>query len=71
MPASVNQRVQKSREGMRAAGLRPIQIWVPDLRKPGLAEECHRQASLVAIADGKDEDISGFMDAVLADSNDE
>jgi Protein of unknown function (DUF3018) len=40
---SVNQRVQKHRVGLRAAGLRPIQIWVPDTRKAGFAAECRKQ----------------------------
>lgn len=39
----VNQRVQKHRIALRAAGLRPIQIWVPDTRKAGFAAECRRQ----------------------------
>ena len=37
-------RVKKHREGLRAAGLRPIQIWVPDSRRPGFARECRRQS---------------------------
>jgi Protein of unknown function (DUF3018) len=41
--SGVNQRVQKHRVGLRAAGLRPIQIWVPDTRKAGFAAECRRQ----------------------------
>ena len=30
----VNARVQKYRDAMRMAGLRPVQIWVPDTRYP-------------------------------------
>ncbi|MDQ0318549.1 hypothetical protein QO002_000687 [Pararhizobium capsulatum DSM 1112] len=67
MPASVNERVNKRREALRAAGLRPLQIWIPDLRKPGFAEECRRQAVLVALADGQDDDLQSFMDAALVD----
>jgi hypothetical protein len=37
-------RVKKHREGLRAAGLRPVQIWVPDSRRPGFAKECKRQS---------------------------
>lgn len=37
-------RVRKHRAQLRAAGLRPIQIWVPDTRRPGFAEECRRQS---------------------------
>ncbi|WP_417409927.1 antitoxin MazE family protein [Hoeflea sp.] len=44
MPIPVNQRVQKRRDALRAAGLRPVQIWVPDTRRPGFADECSRQA---------------------------
>ena len=49
MPASGTgaQRVQRRRDKLRAAGLRPVQIWVPDTRAPGFAEECVRQAQRV------------------------
>ena len=33
---------------MRASGLRLIEIWVPDTRAPGFAEEARRQSLLVA-----------------------
>jgi hypothetical protein len=35
---------------LRAQGLRPIQIWVPDVRSPAFIQEAHRQSSLVAMA---------------------
>ena len=44
-----------------------MQIWVPDTRRPGFAEECRRQASIVAAADAADEDLLSFLDAALAD----
>ncbi|MGO4439791.1 antitoxin MazE family protein [Rhizobium sp. RAF56] len=71
MPAPVTQRVQKRRDALRAAGLRPVQIWVPDTRRPGFADECRRQARAVAAADATDHDLDAFMDAVLADLSDE
>ena len=37
-------RVQKRRAAARAAGLRLMQIWVPDTRRVGFAEECRRQS---------------------------
>jgi Protein of unknown function (DUF3018) len=40
-------RVQKHRAALRAAGLRPVQIWVPDSRKAGFAAECRRQCLLL------------------------
>ena len=44
---SVRERVRKRREALRAAGLRPVQIWVPDTRAPGFVEEARRQCLLV------------------------
>jgi len=40
---TVAERVQKHRVALRAAGLRPVQIWVPDTRRAGFAAECRRQ----------------------------
>lgn len=67
MPTPVSKRVQKRRDALRAEGLRPLQIWVPDTRRPGFAEECRRQGLLVAQADAADRDLQDFMDKALAD----
>lgn len=67
MPRSISERVQKRRDTLRAAGLRPVQIWVPDTRRPGFVEECRRQSALVAASDAQDGDLDAFMDAGLAD----
>ncbi len=67
MSEPVRQRVQKRRDVLRASGLRPIQIWVPDTRLPGFAEECRRQALVVAAADLADADLAAFMDDALID----
>lgn len=48
MSQSVNERVQKRREALRRAGLRPVQLWVPDTRAEGFAQECRRQSALMA-----------------------
>ena len=47
MKADGAERVRKHREGLRAAGLRPVQIWVPDTRRRGFAQECRRQSRLL------------------------
>lgn len=47
MSVSTNQRVQRHRDRLRPAGLRPVQIWVPDTSHPGFAEECRRQSRLL------------------------
>lgn len=67
MPTPVSHRVRKRRDALRAAGLRPVQIWVPDTRRPGFAAEAERQAKLVNEADARNPDLARFMDAVLAD----
>ncbi|KPZ22393.1 antitoxin MazE family protein [Pseudomonas syringae group genomosp. 3] len=68
MPTShVNARVQRHRDALRAAGLRPIQIWVPDTRRPDFAQECHRQCLLVAQTDMANTYMQGLMDEALDD----
>jgi hypothetical protein len=67
MASPVGERVQKRRDALRAAGLRPIQIWVPDTRRPGFVEECRRQSIIVAASDAGDHDLGVFMDDALAD----
>lgn len=48
MTTPTAERVQKHRQSLREAGLRPVQIWVPDTRRPGFAAECRRQSLSVA-----------------------
>lgn len=48
MSATATECVQNHCEALRARGLRPIQIWVPDTRCPGFAEECQRQSRALA-----------------------
>lgn len=67
MPTPVNQRVQRRRDALRASGLRPVQIWVPDTRRAGFADECRRQSRAVAAADTEDRGLVEFLDASLAD----
>lgn len=63
---SVRERVSTYRARMRAQGLRPVQIWVPDVRSPGFAAEAHRQSALVAAA-GRSGDDMDFVEAVSDD----
>lgn len=70
MASSSAARVRKRRAELRRAGLRPVQIWVPDTRRPGFAEECRRQSRLVAAADLADADLRAFMDAAAAEADD-
>jgi antidote-toxin recognition MazE-like antitoxin len=59
------QKVQAHRERLRKQGLRPIQIWVPDVRAPGFAEEAHRQSLAVAKSRQEKAD-QDFIDAISA-----
>lgn len=45
--------MQRRRDKLRAAGLRPVQIWVPDARAAGFAQECARQARLIQADDNQ------------------
>lgn len=64
---SINARVQKHRDALRMAGLRPVQIWVPDTRRPDFKAECRRQSQIVSQADLADTGMVHFMDAALLD----
>jgi len=57
MKSHVSERVQKYRTGLRASGLRPVQIWVPDIHRPGFAEECRRQSQLLLNDPQEDETV--------------
>jgi Protein of unknown function (DUF3018) len=59
----VSERVQKYRAALRAAGLRPIQIWVPDVRSPGFADKAHKQSLAVAKSRLARED-QAFIDSI-------
>ena len=41
-------KVQAYRDRMRARGLRPVQIWVPDTRTAAFRAKAHRQSLAVA-----------------------
>ena len=45
---SSREKVRAHRKRLRQQGLRPIQIWVPDMRSPAFASEAHRQSLAVA-----------------------
>jgi hypothetical protein len=68
MGTPVNQRVQKRREAMRAQGLRPVQLWLPDTRDPKFRESLAEQGRRATEADARDTDLQEFVDAVLRDA---
>ena len=56
-------KVRAHRARLRRQGLRPIQIWVPDVRSPAFEMEAHRQSLAVARSRRAAED-QAFIDAV-------
>lgn len=59
-------RVQKHRAGLRAAGLRPVQIWLPNIKQAGFAEECLRQSESL-LSDPQEQESMAWL-AAAADS---
>ncbi len=49
------ERVQKHRDKMKAAGLKPVTIWVPDVNAPGYAQEVAEAIALIKAS--KDEKV--------------
>ena len=47
-PQTSRDKVRAHRDRLRRQGLRPVQIWVPDVRAPGFAAKAHRQSLAVA-----------------------
>lgn len=62
-PTRINVREHRAR--LRRWGLRPIEIWVPDVGAPAFQAEAHRQSLAVAAGVHAREDQT-FIDAVSA-----
>jgi hypothetical protein len=60
---SSRDKVRAHRKRLRQQGLRPIQIWVPDMRSPAFVSEAHRQSLAVARSPHAKED-QDFINAV-------
>ncbi len=58
-------KVRAHRTRLRKAGLRPVQIWVPDVRSKAFALAAHRQSLAVAKSPHARRDQS-FVDAISA-----
>ena len=60
---SSRDKVSAHRARLRAQGLRPIQIWVPDVRSPQFVKEARRQSRLIA-ASPTEADDQAFIDSI-------
>ncbi len=67
------ERVKRRRDKMRAAGLRPVQLWVPDTRRAAFAEDCRRQCEAIAKAgtSTKAQEEAEFWERASADAWDD
>ena len=62
-PKSSSEKVRAHRVRLRKQGLRPIQLWVPDVRSRSFALQAHRQSLAVAKSRHEAED-QAFIDAI-------
>ncbi len=62
-PKSSRTKVREHRERLREQGLRPFQIWVPDVRSAAFRSEAHRQSLAIATSPHAHDD-QAFIDAV-------
>jgi surfactin synthase thioesterase subunit len=60
---SSRDKVRAHRKRLRRQGLRPIQIWVPDMRSPAFAAKAHKQSLAVAQSSHARQD-QDFIDAI-------
>jgi hypothetical protein len=67
-PSSV--RTRRYRDGLRRRGLRPVQIWVHDIRAPGFAAEIQRQCDLINAADRQENLMAWVEDVGIFDEDD-
>ena len=63
-PKTNRERVAAHRERLRKQGLRPIQIWVPDVNSPEFKAEARRQSLLVAQSEQEQDDLN-FIESLL------
>ena len=59
------QRAARRRAKLRAQGLRPIQLWVPDLRSPGVRDAIAREVASINRAVARADELA-FVDAAFA-----
>lgn len=73
MAKTTAERVREARNKHRAAGLRPVQLWVPDTRAPSFPAEIRRQCKVLAAAEATPEGRAdtAFWEAVATEAWDD
>jgi len=63
MGSAITQRVRKHREHLRASGLRPVQLWLPDTSSESFRKKCE-QESLSLADDPHETDVLAWIEEV-------
>ena len=66
MAEAARHKMASYRARLRARGLRPVQVWVPDLRDPAVRDRLRADAALVRDHPSTSEG-HAFVDAALSD----
>jgi hypothetical protein len=61
--SSSRDKVRAHRERLRRQGLRPIQIWVPDVRSKSFATQAKRQSRAIAQSAQEQDDLA-FIESI-------
>ena len=61
--SSSREKVRAHRERLRQQGMRPIQIWVPDVTSPAFVKEARRQSRAVARS-AQEKDDMNFIESI-------
>lgn len=64
MALNSTQKMKGYRNRLRASGLRPIQLWVPDVRSQKIIDEIRKQSIRVS-SDSQDSHIMDFVESVM------
>jgi len=62
-PKTSRDKVRAHRDRLRRQGLRPLQIWVPDVRSPSFKKQARRQSRAVAESSHAELD-QNFIDSI-------
>ena len=62
-PLSTRERVARRRAALRAQGLRPMQVWVPDLRDAEVRRQIHDACQRIASSPRREDDLA-FIEAI-------
>ena len=58
------QKMRQYRDRLKASGLRPIQLWVPDIRSQKIIDEARNQSIRVS-SDSQELHIMDFVESVM------